>query len=244
MTARALVSPRDRTAAATWADQQHSDPITVLFGHGSPLAFIRPQDHAAIGAFLTLNAGVSPAEVLRLLSLIRATGRTHLYAGGPRHLMHLGAIFLGGEIAARYLHQQLARREGTELLEPLARTITALWPLPRNPQSPGWALLGQTAVQRHDDAPSALLRLTRGPDRGVFAAHEAQAMQALAHAASGGGRQIAVAGIARLAGETARYQSKINPRTVAAVRGAIAAGRGVAHPQHAAQRATLMGEVE
>lgn len=69
-------------------------------------------------------------------------------------------------------------------------------------------------------------------------------MQALARAASGGGRQIAIAGIARLAGETARYQSKINPRTVAAVREAIAAGRGAAHPQHAAQRATLMGEVE
>ncbi|MFJ4342991.1 hypothetical protein [Streptomyces sp. NPDC088915] len=176
----ARVTETDIEAAAAFREKLDERPTgfaDLLFdppAHG-PTAWLNPNDQAAVGVTLTYRHPGAPDQD-RLLPVLHAVGRCHSY--GVRQLMQVGTVMLGGEIAARYLYQQLARRYPPFFLKPLKTVIALQWPLPEE---------GRPDGPQHPAM--ALLRLANGPDRGLFTVTEIQAMRLVARTLPGGGDQ-------------------------------------------------------
>ncbi|MFE8940931.1 hypothetical protein ACFYNX_26035 [Streptomyces sp. NPDC007872] len=153
----------DRTA-------HFADLLFTVPDHG-PAAHMPAQDRAAAAIALTWNPGPSDLDETRLLRVIHATGRTHRPGGEGVPSLHVGTVMLGGEIAARYLHQQLAHKHGPDGFEPLEAAIATLWPLP-----------GETLPRVQGDVGMNLRRLVTGPYKVLFATAEIKAMEHLARA--------------------------------------------------------------
>lgn len=144
-----------------------------------PTALMLPQDRTAVGTALTWGADRWDLDDPRLLRVLYATARCHRWNDESAPSLHVGAVMLGGEVAARYLHRRLTREHGPEGFEALEAAIATLWPLP-----------GETPPPVRGHAGMALHRLATGAFRGLFSASDVQAMNVLARGMPGGIDQV------------------------------------------------------
>ncbi|MFE1270598.1 hypothetical protein [Streptomyces sp. NPDC058758] len=140
-----------------------------------PTAGMLPQDRAAVGIALTRGPGLWDLDEARLLRVLYATARCHRWNGEGAPSLHVGAVMLGGEVAARYFHRRLTHEHGSDGFEALEAVIATLWPLPDETPPP---------VRGH--AGMALHRLATGPFRDLFTTSDVQAMNTLARGVPGG----------------------------------------------------------
>ncbi|MFE1270597.1 hypothetical protein [Streptomyces sp. NPDC058758] len=220
----AYVTEDDLEAAAEFRERHEKEPgafIDLLFGvkDYGPTAMLNPRDQEAVGATLTLHLSGAAAQD-RLLPVLRAVGRVHCQGAGP--MLPLGAVMLGGEIAARYLHQQLSHRHPPVLLAPLQTAIGLQWPLPgeERPQEPDHP--ARAAV--------ALLRLANGPHRHAFTLTEIQAMRLVARTLPGEGLQQRLRCAAGVCGTFARGRIRFDRDVLTAVREDVLTARTAGLP--------------
>lgn len=215
----AYVTEDDLQAAAAFREKHEKEPaalIDLLFGvkDYGPTAAINPRDQEAVGATLTFHLS-GAADQDRLLPILRAVGRVHCQGAGP--MLPIGTIMLGGELAARYLYQQLSRRHPPVLLTPLKTAIALQWPLPgeERPQEP----------QHPAMATMALLRLANGPLRNLFTITEIQAMRMVARTLPGDGLQTRLRCAAGVCATFARGRIRFDRDVLTAVREDILTAR-------------------
>ncbi|MFE8940932.1 hypothetical protein ACFYNX_26040 [Streptomyces sp. NPDC007872] len=170
----ALVTDTDIEAAVTFARTASPTGFMELLFDGptqSRTAYLHPRSYGAVGLTLT-QGGPGLPDFPRLLPVLNAVGRAQAPDAGL--WMPVGAVMLAGEIAARYLHQQLTREHHPAVLAPLRQAIAVNWP--------------RYYIPPHLTGPAAgnLLRLTNGPQRRSFAPAEIQAMRLIARMLPGG----------------------------------------------------------
>ncbi|MGW9439601.1 hypothetical protein [Streptomyces sp. NPDC055607] len=185
-----------------------------------PTAHMLPQDRAAVGTALTWGPGLGDLDETRLLRVIHATGRVHRRGGESAPSLHVGAVMLGGEIAARYLYQQLAGEHGPHGFEPLAAAVATLWPLP-----------GETPPPVHGHPGMALFRLTQGPYETLLSADEIKAMQLLGRAMPSSDQDTQMRCVARACRHIVHERDRLQAEDLAAVREAILTARVTGQPQ-------------
>ncbi|MFJ4342992.1 hypothetical protein [Streptomyces sp. NPDC088915] len=224
MTARVTAQDAEIADAKAAKLNRTEDGVTGLLftvpDHG-PTAHMLAQDRAAVGIALTWGPGLWDLDETRLLRVIHATGRVHRRDEESTPSLHVGAVMLGGEIAARYLYQQLAGEHGPHGLEPLAAAVATLWPLPDETPPPVHGHLGM-----------ALFRLTQGPYETLLSADEIKAMQLLGRAMPGGidqGTQVRC--VARACHHIVHQRNQLHAENLAAVREEILTVRTAGQPQ-------------
>lgn len=221
----ARVTDRDIEAAAEASERLKESPrgfTDLLFSVPSygPAQHMSPRDRAAVGVVLTYNSGCWEQHEDQLLQVIRAVGRVHRRDTDTGYIMQPGVIMLAGEVAARYLYQQLAREHGPHGLEPLAAAIAVVWPLP-----------GETVPHVQGNPAMALLRLTTGPYKNLFTTAEIQAMRLLARALPTCDPVPQLRCAARICETITRYRGRFRGHCLTAVREAVVTARTTGKPQ-------------
>ncbi|MFB7341148.1 hypothetical protein ACFCZ6_13915 [Streptomyces hydrogenans] len=216
----ARVSDRDaeiadaKAAELDRAEHGVTGPLFTVPDHG-PTAGMLPQDRAAVGIALTLGPGLWDLDETRLLRVIYATARCHRWNGEGAPSLHVGAVMLGGEIAARYLHRRLTHEHGTAGFEALEAAIATLWPLP-----------GETPPPVRGHAGMALHRLATGPLRALLSNSDVQAMNLLARGMPGGTDQATqLRCVARVCRLVLTDRSTLSAEDLTAVRNDVLARR-------------------
>lgn len=185
-----------------------------------PTAGMLPQDRAAVGIALTRGPDLWDLDETRLLRVIYATGRCHRWNGEGHTSLHVGAVMLGGEVAARYLHRRLTR-EHPDGFEALEAAIATLWPLP-----------GETPPPVRGHAGMALHRLATGPFRSHFSNSDVQAMNTLARGMPGGIDQAThLRCVARVCRLVLTDRATFSAEDLAAVREAVLTSRAASQPE-------------
>ncbi|MFB7341149.1 hypothetical protein ACFCZ6_13920 [Streptomyces hydrogenans] len=217
----AYVTEGDLEAAAAFRKKEEEQPgafVDLLFtvpAHG-PTAMLNPRAQEAVGATLTLHLS-GAADQDRLLPVLRAVGRVHSEGAGP--MLPVGTVMLGGEIAARYLYQQLSRRYPPFLLAPLKTAISLLWPLP-----------GRGRPEGRPNPAMALLRLANGEYRTLFTHTEIQAMRLIARALAGGSLAVRLQCAAGVCATFARGRVRFDRDVLTVVREDVLTARTAALP--------------
>ncbi|WP_329274029.1 hypothetical protein [Streptomyces sp. NBC_00691] len=183
----ALVRPSDAQPASTAAREFYAEDLSyarLLFGPDTqgPTAVLTPRHRGMIGTLLTWSPPHEDNQISKpdLLAVIRATGCSQRLQLPDRHSpvpeahnWTVGAVMLGAEIAARHLYQRLTHAHGPDELQPVARALAALWPLP-----------GDTPADDSTPNPGLTLRRHLRPALAHLDPAETNALDALGRALS------------------------------------------------------------
>ncbi|MFE3609764.1 hypothetical protein [Streptomyces goshikiensis] len=194
----ALVTDIDIKIAVDYTAKNKNYPLKVadlpfVVPAEGPTSCVSPHDHGAVGVTLTHGESGSP-DYARLLPVLSAIGRTQREEQHHETWMPTGVVMLAGEIAARYLHRQLAREHSTKVLTPLTQAINVVWPQRYAHLHPGQHPLGGPTRCTKWPPPcphplrhpaGQLMRLANGPHRAGFTPAETKAMRLIARTLPG-----------------------------------------------------------
>jgi hypothetical protein len=225
----AQVTEADKEAVAWAADPANGDKVVnILFGPFNWRfgEFLDPRDHAAVG---TLLCHQSPSDWQEFELQVLAVAHAHGRVQGMFPPTAGGAILLAGEIAARFIHRQLADEHGPYGFEALTSLIEELWPR-RGVRRPA-------PVSGHPSM--ALHRMLQGPVEPLLTSQQEQTLRVLSHVYGAQTnyslrrQQLLLRCAARVAFHTVQADLRRHPEEFVAVRQEILAARSAAAPDAA-----------